>query len=65
MTLNAFIVRHVVGDAAAPDCVNIRIGFFHRHAIEDDAYACFREALWATFVGHRKKIERGTDSQLF
>ena len=54
--------RHVVRDAAATDCVDSRIGFFHGHAVEDYAYGCFREALWATFGGHGEKIERGTDN---
>jgi len=40
----------------------VGIGFFHRHAVEDYSYGCFREALWATFGGHGEKIERGTDS---
>ena len=61
-TFNAFIFRRVVSDTAATDCVDSGIGFFHGHAVEDCAYGCFKEALWATFGGHGKKIERGTDS---
>jgi len=60
--LNAFIFRHIVKDDAATECVDSGIGFFHGHAVEDYAYGCFREALWATFGGHGEKIERGTDS---
>ena len=56
--------RHFVRDAAATDCIDSGIGFFHGHAVEDCAYGCFREALWATFSGHREKIERDTDSGL-
>ena len=62
MTINTFIFRHIVKDAAATECVDGVIRFSHRHAIEDYAYGCFREALWATFGGHGEKIERGTDS---
>ena len=62
MAINAFIFRRIVRDAAATDCVDSGIGFFHGHAVEDCAYGCFREALWATFGGHGEKIERGTDS---
>ncbi len=61
-TLNAFMFRHIVRGAAATDCVDSGIGFFHGHAVEDCAYRCFREALRATFGGHGEKIERGTDS---
>ena len=61
MTINAFIFRHMVKDAAATECVDRIVRFFHRHAIEDYAYGCFREALWTTFGGHNLKIERGTD----
>jgi hypothetical protein len=53
--------RHIVKDDAAADCVDSWIGFFHGHAVEDYAHGSFREALWATFGGHGKKIERGTD----
>jgi hypothetical protein len=63
MTINTFIFRHIVIDAAATECVNGVIRFSHRHAIEDYAYGCFREALRTTFGGHKKKIERGTDSE--
>jgi hypothetical protein len=63
MTFNAFIFRHIVIDAAATECVDRVIRFSHRHAIEDYAYGCFREALRTTFGGHKKKIERGTDSE--
>jgi hypothetical protein len=63
-TLNTFIFRHIVRDDAATECVDSGIGFFHGHAIEDYAYGCFREALWTTFGGHEKKIERGTDTSL-
>ena len=62
MTINAFIFRHIVGDAAATDCVDSGIRFFHGQAVENCAHGSFREALWATFDGHGEKIERGTDS---
>jgi len=62
MTFDAFILRHVVRDTAATDCVDSWIGFFHGEAVEDGAYASIGEAVWATFGGHGKKIERGTDS---
>jgi membrane protease YdiL (CAAX protease family) len=62
MAINAFIFRHIFKDDAATDCVDSGIGFFHGEAVEDYAYGCFRKALWATFGGHGKKIERGTDS---
>jgi len=62
MAFDALILRHVIKDQAATECVDSGIGFFHGHAVEDYAYGCFREALWATFGGHGKKIERGTDS---
>jgi len=61
MTINAFIFRHIVKDHAATECVDVVIGFAHGHAVEDCAYGCFREALWATFGGHEKNIEVGTD----
>jgi len=51
--------RHIVRDAAATDCVDSGIGFFLGHAVEDCAYGCFREALWATFGGHGKKDGEG------
>ena len=51
--LNAFIFRHIVENAAATDCVDSGIGFVHRKAVEDYAYTCFREAVRATFGGHR------------
>ena len=62
MAFNTFISRHVMKDHATTECVDSGIGFFHGHAVEDCAYGCFREALWATFGGHGEKIERGTDS---
>jgi len=55
--------RHIVRDAAATDRVDSGIGFFLGHAVEDCAYGCFRKALWATFGGHGKKIEGGTDKR--
>ena len=62
MAFDALIFRHVIKDQAATDCVDSGIGFFHGHAIKDYAYGCFRETGWATFGGHEKKIESGTDS---
>jgi len=62
MTLNTFVVRHVVRNAAATDCIDSRIGFLRGEAVEDCAYAGIGEAVRATFGGHGKKIERGTDS---
>jgi hypothetical protein len=62
MTFDAFILRHVVRNAAATNCVDSGVGFFHGKAVEDGAYACIGEAVRATFGGHRRKIERGTDS---
>ena len=53
--------RHTVRDAAATDCVDSGIGFFHGQAVENCAHGSFREALWATFGGHEKKIEGGSD----
>jgi hypothetical protein len=53
--------RHFVKDAATTECVYSGIRFFHGHAVEDYADGSFREALWATFGGHEKKIEGGTD----
>ena len=63
MAFNALIFRHIVRDAAATDCVDSWIGFFHGHAVEDCAYGCFRVALWAAFGWHGEKIEGGTDSR--
>ena len=51
MTLNTFIFRHIVKDAAATECVDSGIGFFHGHAVEDYADARFREALWTALFG--------------
>ena len=56
MTFNAFILRHVVRDTAATDCVDSGIGFFHGEAVKDCAYAGIGEAVRATFGGHEKKI---------
>ena len=53
MTFNTFILRHVIKDHAATECVDVVIRFAHGHAVEDYAYGCFREALWTTFGGHR------------
>ena len=60
-TLNTFIFRHVIKDQATTECVDVVIRFAHWHAIKDYAYGGFRETVWATFGGHEKKIESGTD----
>ena len=62
MAFDAFIFRHVIKDHAATECVGVVIRFAHGHAIKDYAYGCFRETVWASFGGHEKKIESGTDS---
>ncbi len=62
MAIDAFIFRHTVKDEAATECVYGVIKFSNRHAVEDYAYGCVWQALWATFGGHVEKIERGTDS---
>jgi hypothetical protein len=52
MTFNTFVVRHVVRDAAAADCVDSGIGFLRGEAVEDCANAGIGEAVRATFGGH-------------
>jgi len=59
MTLDALTFGHIVGDAAATDCVDRGIGFFHGQAIEDCAYTGFGEAVWATFGRHKENNREG------
>ena len=60
--INALIFRHIIKDQATTECVDVVIRFAHGHAVKNYAYGSFRKTGRASFGGHEKKIESGTDS---